>query len=78
LEDDLEGGEKFSAKYHHLFAISIQKKATMAEMRGEDGSNPEWNFLWRTRLFVWEEDLFSDLLSNLQGVNISQGEDEWC
>jgi hypothetical protein len=46
-------------------------------MRVEGDSNLEWNFSWRRRLFVWEEELYNNLLSDIEGVVLSEGEDDW-
>lgn len=47
-------GLPFRVKYHRLFTISIQQEASAREM----GVNGEWVFMWRRRLFQWEEQLF--------------------
>lgn len=67
----------FSAKYPRLFTISNQKEAKVAEIWRDMGVESDWNFIWRRRLFVWEEELFNRLLIDLQGFELSQGEDEW-
>ena len=68
------GGEKFCLKYHRLFAISNQKDVMVADIRVGGDSISEWNFIWRRMLFVWEEDLLNNMLSELQGVELSHGE----
>jgi hypothetical protein len=64
-------------KYPRLFAISNQKEAKVAEVWREGGSGPDWNFTWRRRLFVWEENLLNNLLLDLQDFGLAQGEDVW-
>jgi hypothetical protein len=71
------GGTTLSAKYLRLFTISNQKEAKVAEMGRDRGNESGWNFIWRRRLFVWEEELLNRLLIDLQGFELSQGEDEW-
>ncbi|MCI03035.1 hypothetical protein A2U01_0024069, partial [Trifolium medium] len=36
-----------------------------------------WEWLWRRRLFVWEEILFEELRERLPRVDLVIGEDEW-
>jgi len=69
------GGETLRSKFPRLFAISNQKEATVAAMKSDDGTISEWNFSWRRRLFVWEENLLENLLAELDGVELSLGED---
>jgi len=48
---------------------------------GEIGAVSEvglnWNFIWRRRLFVWEEELFTSLLEDLEGKRWTN-EDDVC
>jgi hypothetical protein len=41
----------------------------------EEGLN--WNFIWRIRLFLWEEELLTSLLEDLEGMRWSNEEDKW-
>lgn len=36
-----------------------------------------WNFVWRRRLFVWEDELLTSLLEDLEGMRLSNAVDEW-
>jgi len=36
-----------------------------------------WSLNWRRRLFVWEENLLTNLLEDLKGFVWTQGEDRW-
>jgi len=71
------GDMMFREKYPRLFAISNQKELKVAEMWLVRDSSANWNFKWRRRLFVWEEELLNNLLNDLQGFEWSQDEDEW-
>jgi hypothetical protein len=37
-----------------------------------------WNFIWRRRLFVWEETLVEEIVGVLREVNLTALEDRWC
>lgn len=67
-----------SFKYPRLFAISNQKDAKVTDMWRDGGSDPDWNFNWRRRLFVWEDELLNNLLLDLHGFEVSLEEDVWC
>jgi len=67
----------FREKFPRLYALSNLKDAKVADMWRVDGVDLDWRFTWRRRLFVWEEGLLNDLILDLNGFEISQGEDEW-
>lgn len=67
----------FSCKYPRLFDISNKKEAMVGEMGVVSGSSFDWNFIWRRRLFVCEEDLLRNLLLDLPGFVRTQGVDDW-
>jgi len=71
------GDMSFRMKYPRLFSISIQKEAKVVDMWLERGTESDWNFSWRRRLFVWEEDLIHNLMLDLHGFEWGQGVDEW-
>jgi hypothetical protein len=50
----------------------------IAEMGVDREGGYEWNFGWRRRLFVWEENLLLNLTRDLHGFERVHGEDEWC
>lgn len=64
-------------KYSRLFSISNQKEAKIAEIWLDRGTDSGWNFIWRRGLFVWEEEMFNNLLLDLQGFACTLGEDVW-
>jgi len=76
-KDIWRGEVPFYKKYSCLFLISNHQEASVGElMEGNDVSR-EWNLTWYRQLFVWEEQLFGSLLTDLEGFEVSQEEDVW-
>jgi hypothetical protein len=71
------GAIPFMVKYNRLFTISNQQDATVAEMWEGYVNEGSWRFTWRRRMFVWEEDLFANLLADLEGFVFTIFEDKW-
>lgn len=71
------GEVTFCNKYPRLYAISNQKEARVGELGVASEFSFDWSFIWRQRLFVWEEELVSNLLLDLQGFERSLGTNEW-
>lgn len=71
------GEMTFSCKYPRLFDISNKKEAMVGEMGVVSGSSFDWNFIWRRKLFVCEEDLLRNLLLDFHGFVRTQGVDDW-
>ncbi|XP_024640483.1 uncharacterized protein [Medicago truncatula] len=67
------GEVTFKEKYYRLFSISTQQEATVEAM----WNGGIWSFLWRRRLFVWEETLLHSLLGELDGFVRTNVEDRW-
>ena len=65
----------FRLKYPSLFFISNHKLAFVAEMGEATGEGTVWNFSWRRHLFMWEEELLTSLMEDLDGVVLSGEED---
>lgn len=49
----------------------------MAAILVDTEEGRDWSFSWRRRFFVWEEDLFGNLLEDLNGHVVLGGVDEW-
>ncbi|MCI18430.1 hypothetical protein A2U01_0039584, partial [Trifolium medium] len=41
------------------------------------GERRSWNFLWRRRLFQWEEECVTHLLASLENVCLTHEDDKW-
>ncbi|MCH79402.1 LINE-1 reverse transcriptase like [Trifolium medium] len=71
------GDSLLSVKFPRLYSLSTQKEATVRDLVVVVGERRNWNFLWRRRLFLWEEDSVSQLLALLENLNLSNEEDKW-
>ena len=71
------GEVPFKDKYNRLFSIFIQQEAMVDDMWEENDEGGRWAFRWRRRLFVWEENIFTNLLGALEGFVRSNEEDKW-
>lgn len=67
----------FSHLYPRLYSISNQKEASVGEIGEVLEEGWRWNFVWRRRLFVWEEELLHSLLEDVEGLRWSHEEDVW-
>jgi hypothetical protein len=71
------GSSSLKDRFPRLFSISNQKEAMVAEL-WNGVSEVRWNFIWRRRLFVWEETLVEELVQSLQGITLTDFDDKWC
>jgi len=71
------GGEPFMIKFHKLFSIATFQEATIQEMWVCNVGGGRWRFSWRRQLFIWEVNLFDELLGVLEGFVLGEVEDEW-
>jgi hypothetical protein len=62
--------------FPRLYSISNQNEASIADLRCGAGG-VRWNFVWRRRLFVWEETLLEEIVGVLQEVNLTECGDRW-
>jgi hypothetical protein len=74
--DSWVGSSPLKNRFSGLFSISSQKEAIVAKFWGGTDVG-RWNFIWRHRLFVWEEALTEELVEVLQTINLTDGEDKW-
>jgi hypothetical protein len=63
--------------FARLFSLSLQKEACVRKVGVVEGERWSWNFIWRMRLFQWEEDRITRLLVNLENVRLSHEVDCW-
>jgi hypothetical protein len=75
--DNWCGGRCFALKYPRLYSISSQKEAMVGVIGLAREGRWDWNFIWRRRLFVWEEELLISLLEDLEGARWLDKDDEW-
>ncbi|PNX74297.1 ribonuclease H [Trifolium pratense] len=75
--DRVIGDSLLSTKFPCLYSLSTQKEATVRELVVVDGVLRNWNFLWRRRLFLWEEESVTHLLALLENLSLSNEEDKW-
>jgi hypothetical protein len=74
--DSWLGSVPLCEKFPRLFSISLQKKASVANLWSPNADHG-WNFVWRRNLFVWETTLLEELLLFLRPVVLSTGKDDW-
>jgi hypothetical protein len=72
------GDSPLKERFPRLFSISNQKEAMVAELWIPESDEASWRFIWRRRLFVWEENVFEELKLILNEARISEGDDVWC
>jgi len=72
-----KGDRTFRSKYPRLFSISNQKEGLVGELGVVVGSLSKWHFEWRREFFDWEEQLWGNLLGDLEDMRWSQAEDRW-
>jgi hypothetical protein len=71
------GDTTFRSKYPRLYSISNQKDSLVGELGEVVGSSTVWHFAWRRDFFDWEEQLFANLMLDLEGMSLSHEEDRW-
>jgi len=76
-KDPWRGEIPCCGKYPRLYAISNYKEATVDEVYRIHGERGEWEFGWRSNLFVWEEELLISLKEDLKGHRWGNHVDRW-
>ncbi|PNX95580.1 F-box family protein [Trifolium pratense] len=71
------GDSLLYVKFPRLFSLSLQKEAKVRELVSVEGGKYNWNFIWRRRLFIWEEESVAQLVTFLANVRLSMAEDKW-
>lgn len=70
--------EEIGTRYSRLLAVSSQANCRINEVGRWEGETWRWDLKWWRSLFVWEEQLKSDILSALETVRlIKEEEDSW-
>jgi hypothetical protein len=75
-KDTWVGERPFETRFHRLFSISSQKEASVAAV-WVGAETVGWNFQWRRRLFVWEEEQVEQLRDVVNAITLSDLEDKW-
>jgi len=72
------GGDlPFRVKYPRLYSLSNQKEAKVGDLRVGSTLGGGWYFSWRRSLIVWENEMLSALMVELEGFTGRQTEDVW-
>lgn len=61
-KDGWVGGAPLCLQFPRLFSIATDKDVKVRELRVREGNMWVWKWLWRRRLFVWEDDLLGLLV----------------
>jgi hypothetical protein len=69
------GSIPFMVKFNRLFSISTNQDASVHDLWRPSLSGGDWAFNWRRNLFVWENNLLTELLEELNGFVGSVEED---
>jgi hypothetical protein len=71
------GGVTLKARFPRLFGISTQQEKLVCEVGGWVSGVWEWRLEWRHSFFVWEEEIFHELMEVLDHVSITLVDDRW-
>lgn len=67
------GADRLMNKFPRLFSISANQNALVPEAGFWEGDSWSWDFQWRRPLFVWEENLVTELFGILAYVAMLRG-----
>ncbi|GAU51224.1 hypothetical protein TSUD_412300 [Trifolium subterraneum] len=71
------GEVPLKVQFPRLFQVSINQESQVGSFGKWDGGVWVWEFRWRRRLFVWEQELLHGLLVLLDSVSMSLSADSW-
>jgi hypothetical protein len=71
------GGGALAQLFPRLFSISCQKENLISQVGGWTNDGWVWNLKWRRQLFIWEEELLSNLLNIIGSANLALHDDSW-
>jgi hypothetical protein len=63
--------------FPRLFSISTQKVVLVAGVRKYINGTSFWDLTWRRRFFVWEHDLYNELLDLINPATLVDNMDSW-
>jgi hypothetical protein len=75
--DKWVGGETLALLFPRLYSISNQKDFLISNMGGWSIDGWVWNLSWRRNLFLWEEELCTNLLNVIGSVILTSQVDVW-
>ena len=67
----------FMVKFNRLYSISTNQEALIHDLWRPRLFGGEWAFNWRRNLFVWENNLLTELLGDLNGFVGSIEDERW-
>jgi hypothetical protein len=71
------GEQSLENRFPRLFGISLHKESMVCEVGRWENGVWMWVLEWWRHLFVWEEELFQELLEVLARVVIIDANDRW-
>jgi hypothetical protein len=71
------GGISLQSRFPRLFGVSTQQDKLVCEVGRWDSGVWRWELEWRRNFFVWEEDLFHELMGLLDQATITLDDDRW-
>jgi hypothetical protein len=71
------GGISLQSRFPRLFGISTQQEKLVCEVGRWENGVWRWELEWRRNFFVWEEELFLELMEVLAHVTITMVDDRW-
>jgi hypothetical protein len=71
------GEQSLCSRFPRLFGISLSKDITVGQAGSRVDGVRRWDLLWRRHLFVWEQELLTELLAILDGVLLTDTIDRW-
>jgi len=71
-EDHWVGDRQLEQQFSRLYHISEDKRKCVKEVGEWREGEWIWNFTWRRRFFVWEEEIFHNFIQVLQTNQPSQ------
>jgi hypothetical protein len=75
--DTWVGGVPLRDLFPRLFSITTHKEVSVAGARRFDDGIGSWEILWRRRFFVWEQELFNELLDLINPISLLEEVDSW-
>jgi hypothetical protein len=75
--DKWVSGGTLALTFPRLYSISCQKDDLISQVGGRTNDGWVWNLRWRRQLFLWEEELCTNLLNTIGSANLTSQDDVW-